>query len=253
MSVSLRVGKYDRDGWVRASRRISAGAILLRGLTAPPAWLIAKVPRSHVGPAGMSSRAAVWLYRAGKVAAVVFSADDLLSSRLSFRSVAAGALTEAASTRRIDGFAPYLDHLYLYALGVFALDRLAPCSSESLPALSHYPSAIYTASGLVKLREAPRSWLLTGDIVENAIQLYAPRPVLQFARIFPPKWISRAVLVFEISALPVSVLGSPSLRRTYAQLGLAFHATNAICLRVSFWHLAVLHIPIIVAAQSSRG
>jgi hypothetical protein len=76
---------------------------------------------------------------------------------------------------------------------------------------------------------------MTGDIVGNAIDLYRWNRIGVWVSDLNPVWIARAVLAFELLALPVSLLG-PGALRAVSIIGLAFHAGNYVTLRISFWH-----------------
>jgi hypothetical protein len=181
------------------------------------------------------------------------SAIDTARGRVSVRSVAAIALGESLVNAGLKGFAPYTDHLYVYAsaLSIGSRGTSTPTVSRS-PVLAYFPAVVYFAAGSAKLHYSARSWLMTGDIVDNAIDLYRWNRIGVWVSRLNPVWIARAVLAFELLALPVSLLG-PRALRAVSIIGLGFHIGNYVTLRISFWHLAVMHIPIVLAVRRPRS
>jgi hypothetical protein len=233
----------DRRGYLHLAHRLAAGAVAVRAATLPPAWTLNEPALSAVEPRRRNTARAAYI--ALRTAGAAAAARDTVRGRVSIRSITATALADALSAKGINGFAPYTDHLYLYAAAVRAT---SPSRTTGIPVLAYYPAVIYFATGLAKLRSSPGSWLTTGDVVDNAVDLYRWNRIGTLVAQVNPVWLARTVLAYELLALPVSLLG-PGWLRAMSMAGLAFHAGNYAALRISFWHLAVMHLPIIAALR----
>ncbi|MBF6546635.1 hypothetical protein [Nocardia brasiliensis] len=224
-------------------------ALLVRGLTIPPGWVFDE-PALAADPHAARSRL-TRRYRTARIASIGSVVLDLVvTQKISARSTMLLLSCERLTATRLAGFAPYIDHLYVYACYVWFATRAAEHErgSRGTPPVAYLPATIYLASALAKLCNGAQSWLRTGDIVGNALQLYGWNKASTMAAGVDPVVLSRIALAFEAMALPVSASGPGGLR-AMSLLGLTFHATNFVMLRVSFWHLAFMHLPILYAVR----
>jgi hypothetical protein len=241
----------DRSRYVNVARCVASAALAVRAASMPPGWAFTDSATTRVIAGACGNIRA--LYSILKVFGTVSSAADTVHRRVSIRSIAAVALAEALTNAGLKGFAPYTGHLYVYALALRMGSRGASTSTaDALPVLAYFPAVVYFAAGVAKLHHSARSWLMIGDIVDNAIDLYRWNCIGVWVSQLNPIWIARAVLAFELLALPVSLL-RPGALQAVSIIGLGFHAGNYVILRISFWHLAVMHIPIVLAVRWQRS
>ncbi len=109
--------------------------------------------------------------------------------------------------------------------------------------------SVYAQAGLAKL-EAPtnktNTWLGSGAPLRNALALNGTQWGRRLSRRRSAVAIlSRSAVVWEILS-PLCVVSSPRLRNLWGATALAFHLTNFITMRISFWHLVLLDIPLFV-------
>lgn len=246
------VNRYVVDGrrYALIAHRATALALALRAMSLPPSWALIEPATSAVEARARRPVRAVYL--ALRYAGAACSLLDACGGSLRVGSIASVAAADRVSATAIKGFAPYTDHLYFYGLILIATGhgRGDGSAGDVPPAAAYLPAVVYCATGVTKLRNGARSWLVTGDIIDNAVDLYRWNHLGDCVTHLNPAWLARAVLAYELLALPLSLL-NPRCLQIVSLIGLAFHIGNFAALRISFWHLAVMHIAGIGAVRRS--
>lgn len=252
---------FDDQRYRRYAALTASATLLLRAATMPPGWIFGDPryrrqpdpPRPPIGSRDANSwRRVGRAYQSGRLLSAVLVVMRLLRGRApSFGETAPLLCSELILAREVRGFSPYYQHAYAFIAMLQLYSRRPGCVSATgakPPTAAYLPMAVYLGAALAKLSQSARSWLVTGDIVENAIDLYSPSSGRWWLRVIPARYIARLVLAFELAALPASALDVRAFR-VISLAAILFHACNFHVLRVSFWHLAVLHVPTIMAIR----
>ena len=232
--------------YLRHAGRLARAALLLRLATMPPADCLGSAELAFAGSPRLERQ-----YALCRRVAVVTNVLGLARSPLDAPGLAeifTAAAPEAVISRELRGFAPYYQHLYLYAGLVHQQVR----STRGVAYAIYVPHVVYFASGLLKLRLSAEQWLGSGVTLDNALHLYGNDSLsARSLRRLPRPWLARAALSFELGALPLSLTGRRGLLA--ASVGaLGFHAMTARAMRISFWHLAFMHLPAILAIRDAK-
>ncbi|WP_459547507.1 hypothetical protein [Nocardia sp. X0981] len=249
----MRRLKYDHERYMRAAAAVGAAALWLRASTLPPPWVfeqpaLRRAPERSRIP--LPANAFRCLTRVGAGSALF---DLVMARRVSIRTTLLVLAAERLTATRLAGFAPYTDHLYVFASYLSFAQRPGGrgARDRSRPApIVHLPAVVYFASAVAKLNNGRASWTGNGEVVANALDLYGWTRVSRWADRIDPAVTARAVLVFEAMALPVALSGLRGLRAV-SLLGLLFHTATFATLRISFWHLALVHLPTLYAIRGA--
>ncbi|WP_067677332.1 hypothetical protein [Nocardia miyunensis] len=252
----MRVGpSFDRERYEKAANLAAAAALFTRASSLPAPWVFDEPALRRPMTAGTRDATAYRLFKRLGVASAAW--DCVRTRRVSARSIVLTLVAEWLTASRLEGFAPYTEHLYLFALCLRASKTAGPGERADgvgrVPVLAYLAPTIYLASAIAKLRHGGQSWLRTGDVIDNALSLYRWNRVSEWAALVDPVVLARLVLAFELVALPISVSGPTGLR-VVSVSGLLLHVANYATLRVSFWHLAFTHLPTLYAIRRTvRG
>jgi len=236
----------DYRRYKRAATLTAALALALRAGSLPASWSFSEQGITRLKPQFRNGTRHT--YRTVKQFGLALAVRDAVLGRLAPGTIASVGVADYLSAKCLRGFAPYTDHLYVHCAALTAMER-AGGAVKGAPTSAYLPHVIYFAAGISKLRESPASWIVTGDIVSNAVDLYAWNFIGQSIRRIPAVWLARTALAYELLALPTAVLGGIKWLRINSFAGLLFHIINYSTLRISFWHHAVLHLPILVSTR----
>jgi hypothetical protein len=240
---------FDSQRYLRVGATVATISLLTRSVTMPPSWVFDDIAYSRRASESSWYRTGLTYEFGRSISAAVSVLRLFKGGTPNLAETAPLLLSELILARSVRGFAPYYQHLYVY---IALLAQSKDFGNGRAPLVAYFPMLVYLNAGASKLAGSPRSWLVTGDILGNAIDLYTSHARRRMAQAIPARHLARLVLAFELFALPASLV---DLRvfRLVCVAAVLFHSVNYYFLRVSFWHLASLHIPAILAIRCQLG
>lgn len=221
------------------------GSVVFRLLQFPPAWLY----RSRLANTPwrfwfLGARAIPYL----RIVGIICSMRGIWKGKISNIGLINSFACEVITNRSFAAFVPYYRHFYLAMFGISLFRSFDQPFPKSLQLL---PMAIYSSSGIAKWLDSS-DWVNGGLTVRNAVSLYSVERGTFTLSENEGKWLARMILIWEVLAYPLSLMSNRFLRG-YQISGLCFHLVNFALLRISFWHLAVLHLIFLIDYVLCRG